>query len=206
MGDDQAVAVELPERNAERGGEVALVHRRPQRGQLVFEMLRVGALVLEELGEATLGDQLAVLGEHREQHAHEEAAGGLGIIAALFEAAGDGGEQIGNVAGDAGGAGGGIEALGIGPDGAQAVAHILVAQVLQHDPVARAVGELGVGFAGTGEVGVDFDAITDVGDEQERRPSMIDGERLGVAFGLWLGLDRVQRATVDQLVYKIASG
>ncbi len=147
-------------------------------------MLRVGALVLEELGEATLGDQLAVLGEHREQHAHEEAAGSLGIIAALFEAAGDGGEQISNVARDAGGAGGGIEAFGIGPDGAQTVAHILVAQVLQHDPVARPVGELGVGFAGAGEIGIDLDAIANVGDEQERWPAMINGERLGVAFGL----------------------
>jgi len=184
----EQIAVELPERHAERRGELALVHRRPQRGKLVFEMFRVGALVLEELGEAALGDQLAVLGEHREQHPHEEAAGGLGIIAALFEAAGDRGEQIGNVAGDAGGAGGGIEDLGIGPDGAQTVAHTLVAQVLKHDPVARPVGELGVCLSGTGEIGIDLDAIADVGDEQKRRPAMIDGERLGVAFGLTLGL------------------
>ena len=151
-------------------------------------MLRVGALVLKQLGEAALGDQLAVLGKHREQHAHEEAAGGLGIIAAPFEATGDGGEEIGNVAGDAGGAGGGIEAFGIGPDGAQAVTHIVVAQVLQHDSVTRPVGELGISFAGAGEVGIDLDAIADVGDEQERWPAMIDGEGLGVAFGLALGL------------------
>jgi hypothetical protein len=37
----------------------------------------VGALVLEQGGEAALGEEVAVLGEHREQDAHEEAAGRL---------------------------------------------------------------------------------------------------------------------------------
>jgi len=68
------------------------------------------------------------------------------------------------------------------------VCGVRVAQVLQHDAVARPVGELRIGLPAAGEVGIDLDAIADVGDEQERRPAMIDRQRLGIAFGLPLGL------------------
>ena len=106
----EQIAVELAQRHAERGREVARVHRRPQGGELVLQMLRRCPLVLEQVGEALLRDQPAVLGEHREEQAHEEAAGALGGVAALLQPAGDGGEQVGDIARDARRAGGGIEA------------------------------------------------------------------------------------------------
>lgn len=169
----EQVAVELLQRHAQRGRKFALVHRRPQRGKLVFEMLRVRALVLQQGGEAAFGDQPAVFREHREQHAHQEAAGALRIVSALFDPARDRGEQIGNFARYPRGACGRIQALRIGPDRAEPFAHIRVAQILQHNPVARPIRELGIGLSGAGEIGIDLDAIADVRHQQERRPAMI---------------------------------
>ena len=88
----EQVAVELGDRHAERGGKVARVHRRPQGGELVLQVLRRRPLGLEQVGKALLRNQPAVLGEHREEQAHEEAAGALGGVAALLQPAGDGGE------------------------------------------------------------------------------------------------------------------
>src|SRR3546814_6028243 len=94
-----------------------------------------------------------------------------------------------NVTRDAGGARCGVEALGIGPDRTETFSYVRIAKILQHDPVARPVWELSIGLSGAGEVSIDFDAIADVRHQQERRPAMVDGKRLGIAFGLALGLD-----------------
>ena len=102
---------------------------------------------------------------------------------------GDGGEIIGNLARRLGGAGGRVERLGVGPDQRQPLAHLLVMQVVQHDAVGGPVRELGIGFAGAGEVRVHVDAIANIRDQQDRRPAMIGRQRLGIAFGLALGLE-----------------
>src|SRR3546814_14496781 len=65
--------LELLQRHTECGGKLALVHRRPQRGKLVFQMFRVSALVFQQGGEAAMRDQAAVLSKHREQHPHRTA-------------------------------------------------------------------------------------------------------------------------------------
>ena len=146
-------------------------------------------LPLEQIGERLLGQQHAgILGEHREQQAHQEAADGLGIVPARLQPPRDGGEIFGNLARGLGGAGGRVERLGIGPDQRQPLPHLLVMQVVEHDAVAGAVGELGISFAGAGEVRIDVDAIADVRDQQDRRPAMIGRQRLGIAFGLALRL------------------
>lgn len=56
---------------------------------MLLQVLRVSPLVLEERGETGLGNEAAVLREHGEEDAHEEAAGRLGIEASLLDAAGD---------------------------------------------------------------------------------------------------------------------
>src|SRR3546814_12145969 len=61
----EQVAVELLQRHTECGGKLALVHRRPQRGKLVFQMFRVSALVFQQGGEAAMRDQAAVRSEER---------------------------------------------------------------------------------------------------------------------------------------------
>src|SRR3546814_11706586 len=91
-----------------------------------------------------------------------------------------------DIARDSGRAGGGIEAGGCVPDRRQAVAHVLVPQVVEHDPIARTVGKLSVRLSRAGEVGIDLDAVADVRDEQERRPAMLRRKRLGVTLGLGL--------------------
>src|SRR3546814_7358266 len=90
-------------------------------------------------------------------------------MATLLQPAGDRGEQVRDIARDSGRAGGGIEAGGCVPDRRQAVAHVLVPQVVEHDPIARTVGKLSVRLSRAGEVGIDLDAVADVRDEQERR-------------------------------------
>lgn len=55
----EQIAVELAQRHTERGGEVARIHRRPQGGELVLQMLRRCSLVLKQVGEALLRDQPA---------------------------------------------------------------------------------------------------------------------------------------------------
>src|SRR3546814_2621595 len=77
----------------------------------------------------------------------------------------------------------------MGPDRTETFSYVRIAKILQHDPVARPVWELSIGLSGAGEVSIDFDAIADVRHQQERRPAMVDGKRLGIAFGLALGLD-----------------
>lgn len=144
-------------------GIFALVHRLPQRSQRMVQHLR-GADVFTQQGfEAVFGQQnLGVFSKHREQHAHQKAADVFSVIAARLQPARNGGEQIGNLTRDFGRLDCGIKRFGRGPDGAQALAHISVAQILQHDAVAGPIRELGIGFAGAGEIGIDFDAIANV--------------------------------------------
>ena len=109
-------------------------------------------------------------------------------MAALLQPSGDRCQQVGDLSRHPGGARRRIETLGVVPDRGQPLPHLGVAQVVEHDPVARPVGKLGVGFSGAGEIRIDLDAIADVGDEQEGRPVMVDRQRLGVTLCLALGL------------------
>jgi hypothetical protein len=52
---------------------------------------------------------------------------------------------------------------------------ILVPQIIEHDAEQGLIGDLGIGLSGAGEIGIDLNAITDVGNQQERRPAVIDG-------------------------------
>ena len=79
------IAVKTLDRHAERGRELALVHRLPKGRQLRREVFGMLSLRLEQAGKTLLGDQLAVFGEHGEQQPHEEAADTLRIVITGFE-------------------------------------------------------------------------------------------------------------------------
>jgi len=49
------------------------------------------------------------------------------------------------------------------------------------------VGKLDVSFAGSEELGVELDGVTDIGDDDKRRPALGGGKGAGVAFGLVVG-------------------
>jgi hypothetical protein len=97
---------------------------------------------------------------------------------------GDLGQSLGNLARDFGRLFGWVELVWLVPDEAQAFDHLGLVQIFEVDAVAVAVGKVGVVLALTREVGKHLDTVTDVADEQERRPAI----RRGKCFGIFLGL------------------
>nr|WP_293846939.1 hypothetical protein [Sphingopyxis sp.] len=95
----------------------------------------------------------------------------------------------GNLAGDARGFLRRVEAERVGPDRAKAGADIFTPQIVERDAEAGSIGELGVLLTRAAEIGIDIDAVADIGDEQEGRPTVIDRQRLCIAFGLPARLD-----------------
>lgn len=85
-------------------------------------------------------------------------------------------------------AGGQIQAGRRVPERRQPLTHLKIVQVVKYDPVARAIGKLGVRLLPAGEVGINLVAVADVRNEQERRPAMVRRNRLGVPLGLALRL------------------
>ena len=177
-------AVEAQHVAAHDGREAAAVHGLPQALDHGGEGVRAVGEAVEQLGKGALGEQADVFGKHGEQRAHEKAGDMLGGVAGGFERFGEAGEAVGDVAGDAGGAARGVEAERVEPDGAQARADVVAAQVGQADAVAARVGVGGVVAAGAGELGVELDAVPDVGDQDEGRAAFGGGQRAGVTLCL----------------------
>ena len=140
----------------------------------------------QQLLEPLFRQQADILCEHGEEAAHEELCDLLGVVLA-FQAAGDAGEALGDVAGDLGAAFGGIEGVRGAPDRAQAVSDGPVAQTFQRDGIAAPIRELGVVLPLAGEVSVDLDHVTDIDDEDEGRPAVLLRQRAGVVLRLPLG-------------------
>ena len=76
----------------------------------------------EEVSEGLFREEADVLGEHREDEAHEELGDKDSVVAFGFEGLGEFGEAVGDVAGDTGGVERGIEREWIGPDFVEAFA------------------------------------------------------------------------------------
>ncbi|MDD3675338.1 MAG: hypothetical protein PHE98_07435, partial [Thauera propionica] len=72
--------------------------------------MRLALEAFEQFGEGARRQQADVFGKHGEQRAHEEAGNLLRRVAGGLERLGERGEAVGNLAGDAGGAAGGVEA------------------------------------------------------------------------------------------------
>ena len=192
-GDGAAVgkqaAVEAQHLVFEDGREAAGVHALPQALEHGGEVGGLAVQALEQLGEAALGEQADVFGEHGEQRPHEKAGDVLGAVPAGFKRFGEGRQLVGDLAGDPGGFAGGVEAHRVEPQGAQALANVGATQVIQPDAEVPGVGEGGVVAAGAAELGVELDVAADVDHHDEGRPPLVGGQGAHVLVGLLVGGD-----------------
>src|SRR6185312_1097282 len=78
----------------------------------------------------------------------------------------------------------GVELVRVRPDQPQPLADFLIAQLFEIDAVALAVGELAVVASLAGEVGIDFEGVPDVADDDERRPLVVVRQRPGIVLRL----------------------
>ena len=126
-----------------------------------------------------------MLGEHREQAAHEEQGDALRVVAPLLQQPRDAGQPGRHVAGNGGGMAGGVERERRGPDRRQPVPDVLAPQIVERDAETGAVGELLVMFPLTGKIGEQLDHPADIDDDQEGRPAMLDRQGAGILLGLF---------------------
>ena len=147
----EQLAVELEHVAGEHGGKAAFVHVAPELGEHAHGHFGLLAVPGEQGAEAVGRQQAHIFGKHGEQAAHEELGDQFGVVAGLLQAAGEFGQAVGDLAGDAGGFAAGVQAQRVGPDAAQALADLRLAQVLQRDAVAARVRERDVGAAGAAE-------------------------------------------------------
>ena len=189
QGEDRGVleepAVEVADPGLDDVAELlALLHLRPQRLQPVGEMAGVLDALFQQRGEAAPRQQVGVLGEHREQAAHEKVRHVLGIALAGLQRLAHFGQPLCDLAGNPRRGLGRVERVRIGPDCRQPRAHIGVAQVLHEDPEALAVRILVVGAPGAGEIRKELQAVAHIAGDDERRRGMVGVQKEYVAFGL----------------------
>ena len=188
-GVGEEAAVELEDVEAEAGGEAAAVHAVPEFFDHGGEVFGGVFEALEEAGEAAAREEVDVFGEHGEEATHEKGGDGLGGVAGFFEGDGEAGEFFGDFAGDAGAAFGGVEAVGIEPDLAEAFAEVVAGEIGEEDAVGAGGGKGNVGSAGAGEFGEEFDGVADIDDDDEGRAAFVSGEGADVVFGLAFGAE-----------------
>lgn len=176
-------AIEVEYMLAKDRGEAAGVHGLPKRFDHGLEVGQVLAEAVEQISEAVLGEEVNVFGEECEDAAHQERRDGRsGVV--LFERAGEVGEVLGYIARYSGGDTAGIERERVEPDRAEAIANVVVLQVLEIDAVGEGIGKWNVRFPGTREIGIDLEGVTDVDHDKERRPTFDGREGLGVLLSL----------------------
>ena len=110
------------------------------------------AVVLQQAKEAALGQQLHVFCKHAKQAARQESRHMVGPVARLLQRPGEFGQLPGHLTRDAGTGAAGVQAVGVGPDGLEALSHIGVDQAAQGDAVAARVRKGRVGGAAAGEL------------------------------------------------------
>ncbi|OQA07523.1 MAG: hypothetical protein BWY66_01368 [bacterium ADurb.Bin374] len=80
-----------------------------------------------------------------------------------------------------------IETERVDPDRAKPGANVVLRQVPKRDAERRGVGEGQVGFPNAGEVGEQLEGVSDIDDDQKRRPAFRRGQGAGIQFGLSAG-------------------
>lgn len=179
----EELAVEFLHLGADRGREQALIHGLPHLGDQRHEARGIGEAIAQQRLEAVLGNELDILGEHREQAAHQEQRYLLGVVLG-FQRLRHRRQPLRDLARDAGGMACRIERFGRIPDRPDPLAHRLVAQIVEIDAEPLAVGELNVVFPLSGEVGIELETVSDIADDQEGRPAMRRRQCFGVVLGL----------------------
>ncbi|MBC7740521.1 MAG: hypothetical protein H7245_25760 [Candidatus Saccharibacteria bacterium] len=110
-------------------------------------------------------------------------------MAVVFERQAKGGQAVRHLTRDAGGGLGEVEGVGVGPDQAQGFAGLFVAQIVQLDQVAVAIGKLGVALTLAGNVGINLDRMAHFDDQQEGRPAILARYGAGIGVGLIAGAE-----------------
>ena len=139
--------------------------------------------------KARFGKQPHVLGEHREQAAHQKMGHVLGRMRP-FQRARQPRQPVGDVARHARAAPRRVQAHRVEPDRTQHLAFFVVQQVGQGEAVGGRVGEGDVGAAAAAELAVERDGLADVHHQQEGRPAvahLVRGQGTGVVLRLLPG-------------------
>jgi len=165
------------------------VHRFPELADIVGKGFRVLLAFLQDLLEGFLRQQPDVLGEHREQAAHQKHRHVLCGIVLLLQRQRDLREAFGYIARHLGGCLRRIERFRMEPDFPESLANVVDAKVFEVNSKRLAVRELGVVLALPGRIRVDLDAMPDIADEDERRPAVRGRQRAGLFFRLPLGVE-----------------
>ena len=189
-GVGKEAAVEVEQLLAEHERVAAAVHLLEE----TFEQGHGGARVafdgVEEVLETFFREQAHILGEHAEEAAHQKSGNDGGRVF-LFEEARQFGEMLGYLTGDLGGLLGGVERMGVEPDGAQAGAQLGVVQIAQADAVRAGVGKMQVRFAPLGEVREELEAVAHVEGDEEGRRLLVGGQAFDVLLRLGASLDHL---------------
>ncbi|MBK6376757.1 MAG: hypothetical protein IPF61_07305 [Xanthomonadales bacterium] len=180
----EQLAVEAQHVGGNGRRKTAAVHVLPEYAEHAHGGIGVVGVLDQQIAKALRRQQLYILGKHGEQAAHEELRDEFGTVSGGFEAARQGGQARGDLAGDAGGFAGGIERKRFQPDAAQAFADFRLAQIVQGNAMAARIRERRVGGPGAAELGEQFNALTDIDDDQERWAALSGGQGAGIGFGL----------------------
>lgn len=192
----EQLAVEAQHLCGQHRREAAHVHVLPQCLNHAHGHLGLFAVALEQVAEAVFGQQAHVFDKHGEQAAHQKARNLIGRMAAGFQAAGQLGQTVGNLTGDACRFAAGVQPQRIGPDSVQALADVLTQQVAQGDAVVGRVRERHIGAAAAAEFAIELDAVANIDHHHEWRAAF--GRRQGAGIGLGLATG-TQQAIVKPL-------
>ncbi len=181
----EQAAIEAQDGGLEDGREAAGVHGLPEGGSHLREEgdLFVIAKVFEQVEPGAAGQQADVFCKGGKDAAGKEFGYVFGWMGE-FESTGKTGEFGGYFAGDFGSVAGGVERVGVEPDGTEAVAQFRLMELRQEDAVGAGIGKWQVGLAGKGKVGEELDGVADVDGDEEGWPAFGSRQGLGVMLGL----------------------
>ena len=181
-------AVELRHPLANGVGVAADIHGLPQLAHIMGQGMRGLLAAFQHLLEALFRQKAHILRKHGEEAAHEKHGDIFGVAALDFERLGNRRQPLGDLAGDAGRAAGGIKGQRVCPDGAEQEPHGLAAQILQIDAEAAAIGKLIEGFAIAAEVCVKLEAMADIAHDEERRRLVVLRQQARIVLALHAGV------------------
>ncbi|MEX2173053.1 MAG: hypothetical protein WD872_01740, partial [Pirellulaceae bacterium] len=158
LGIGEQAAVEM--QDFLQGKSAAVGHCRKQFLEELAKLRGDVLRLLERAAEDAVGEQLNVLGEHREHQLHQKMGDIVRRHAALAHGVGHQTELFAHQAGDAAAGDAGPQGVGLGEQPAKNLQVVRLGQARQ----VEFIDPLG----GAGKVGVDFEAV-EVADDQQRR-------------------------------------
>ena len=183
----EQAAVEAAQAGAQLGGVAARVHGLPQRGEAVGQHVERVAVAFEQARKSALGQQAGVFGKHRKQAARQKAEHGVGRVAVLFEGRRHARQPGSQGARDAGLVPRGVEAVRVGKNAPQPVAHVVVVEGRQGKALLPRRGKRFVEPPLPREVGKQVERVAHIYDDEKGRHGLAFAQVAGVAGGLLPG-------------------